>query len=245
MSRAEITLNPAVDRHAARAAFAAEGRVHIPAVLEASSAQGVYRAIVENDKWNLVFDLNGQHRDLDAAGMAELGQARFGEFLKIVHGQAERGFQYLFSNFPLYEFYHRNADPAHSFNRVFEFLNSRAFMSFIISVTGCEDIAFADAQVTRYTAGHFLTAHDDAVEGKNRRVAYVLGMTPEWRADWGGQLQFLGDDGHVERAYTPAFNALNLFKVPMKHAVSAVSPFAGAPRYSITGWLRAGEDPEG
>jgi Rps23 Pro-64 3,4-dihydroxylase Tpa1-like proline 4-hydroxylase len=37
---------------------------------------------------------------------------------------------------------------------------------------------------------------------------------------------------------SPRFNALHLFKVPQRHSVSLVAPFAGAPRLSITGWLR-------
>lgn len=243
MSFAAINLNREIDRETVQARFLDEGRVHIPAVLETPSAQSVYKAIKENQDWNLVFDLNGRHRSLDASGMSQVGGDKLSEFLKIVHGQAEKGFQYLFSNFPLYEVYHRKLAPELFLNRVFEFLNGAGFLSFVRFVTGIEDIGFADAQVTRYTSGHFLTAHDDAIEGKDRRVAYVLNFTPEWRADWGGQLQFIGADGHVERAYIPAFNALNLFKVPQKHAVSVVAPFAGAARYSITGWLRAGKDP--
>lgn len=239
----DIRLNPTLDTRALRAEVDTHGRVHIANVLEPASAQAIHAALAGNDRWNLVFDHGGKHRDLDAAGMAAIGKEKMGDFLKIVHAQATKEFQYLFSNFPLYEIYHRKTLPQHFLNRAFEFLNSEAFLSFVRSVTGADDIGFADAQATRYTAGHFLTVHDDAIEGKDRRVAYVLNFTPEWRSDWGGQLQFIGEDGHVERAYTPSFNALNLFKVPQKHAVSVVAPFAGGARYSITGWLRAGKDP--
>ncbi|HAV49166.1 MAG TPA: proline hydroxylase, partial [Brevundimonas sp.] len=45
-------------------------------------------------------------------------------------------------------------------------------------------------------------------------------------------------DGAVTETFTPSFGTLNLFKVPQDHAVSMVAPFAGAPRYSITGWWR-------
>jgi SM-20-related protein len=34
---------------------------------------------------------------------------------------------------------------------------------------------------------------------------------------------------------------LTLFKVPMLHSVAPVAPYAAAPRYMITGWLR--DDP--
>jgi SM-20-related protein len=66
-----------------------------------------------------------------------------------------------------------------------------------------------------------------------------LNLTHQWRADWGGILNFLDADGHVAEGYVPAFNALNLFRVPQRHNVSYVAPFAMNGRYSITGWLRA------
>jgi 2OG-Fe(II) oxygenase superfamily len=89
-----------------------------------------------------------------------------------------------------------------------------------------------------YAATHFLTAHDDRDESKGRVAAYVLNLTPRWSSDWDGLLQFLDADGHVAEAYTPAFNALNVFRVPQPHSVSFVAPFAGQPRLSITGWFR-------
>ncbi|HEX5536856.1 MAG TPA: 2OG-Fe(II) oxygenase family protein [Sphingobium sp.] len=36
----------------------------------------------------------------------------------------------------------------------------------------------------------------------------------------------------------PRFNALSLFRVPQRHHVGCVAPFAPKPRISITGWLR-------
>ena len=69
--------------------------------------------------------------------------------------------------------------------------------------------------------------------------AYVLNMTPQWRWDWGGALLFSDRPGHVSEGYLPAFNALNIFAVPQPHLVEFVSPFAGAQRYSITGWFRS------
>ena len=97
------------------------------------------------------------------------------------------------------------------------------------------EIARADAQATCYRPGHFLTRHDDYIDG--RLVAYVLNFTPAWNPDWGGMLLFTDERGHVEEGYVPAWNALNFLKVPQTHAVSLVAPFAGGLRYSITGWL--------
>ena len=67
----------------------------------------------------------------------------------------------------------------------------------------------------------------------------MLNLTPRWRAEWGGQLQFLNTEGEVTESLIPVFDTLNVFRVPQSHAVSVVAPFAGAPRYSITGWWRS------
>ena len=71
-----------------------------------------------------------------------------------------------------------------------------------------------------------------------RRAAYTLGLTRDWRTDWGGQLLFHDEAGDVPRGLMPRFNVLTLFKTPQWHTVATVAPYAGAPRLSITGWLR-------
>ena len=126
---------------------------------------------------------------------------------------------------------------------VLSFLNSPAFLTFVRRLTGDERPVFCDAMATRYLPGHFLTAHDDEAPGENRLYAYVLNLTGRWRADWGGMLLFLDDQDHVAEGYVPAFNALNIFRVPQRHAVSFVTPYAGAARLSITGWIRSKPPP--
>ena len=103
---------------------------------------------------------------------------------------------------------------------------------------GLAAIQRTDAQATLYRPGDFLTVHDDSIGGHKRLAAYVLNLTPIWRADWGGVLQFLGANGHVEEGYVPCFNALNVFRVPTQHSVSQVALY-GSLRYSITGWFHA------
>ena len=65
-----------------------------------------------------------------------------------------------------------------------------------------------------------------------------FGLTRAWRPDWGGYLNFYDEDGDIVAGYRPRFNALNLFLVPQKHAVSYVPPFAPQARFAITGWFR-------
>jgi Rps23 Pro-64 3,4-dihydroxylase Tpa1-like proline 4-hydroxylase len=236
-------LSPLHDRRRLHAEFAGKGRIHIPDLLEAESAARLGEAIARVEGWHLVLDNKGKHYDLDAAGM-RAAPADLERVTQIARGQAQQGFAYLFENCPIYDLYHAGRVPDHPLASLFEFLNGTEFLGFVRAVTGFDAIGFADAQATRYGPGHFLTSHNDAVEGKNRLAAYVLNMTPAWKRDWGGHLVFYDAKGDIEHGYAPAFNALNIFAVPADHAVSYVAPFAGAKRLSITGWLRAGADPK-
>ncbi|MFN0022583.1 MAG: 2OG-Fe(II) oxygenase [Parvularculaceae bacterium] len=218
-------------------------RVHIPDFLRRADADRMASALGRLDRWNIVTTSRGRHLDLDAKGAANFSAEDRRKFDAAVHATAQTGFQYLFENFPLYDAWHAGTIKDPTIAAIFEFLNCDAMLDYARRVTAMPEIAFADAQATRYSAGHFLTEHNDDVAGKNRCAAYVLNLTPGWRPDWGGLLMFIGGDGHVEEAFTPSYNALNIFAVPQRHSVSVVAPFAPAIRLSVTGWFRFGDDP--
>lgn len=219
--------------------YARAGRVHITPLLSRECAERAYRSLVEEVPWQLHLNDGEKSYDLAQEQVRLLPEATRVLLHERVHANAQQGFQYLFDNFPLSDAYALGRNLDMYAMRVFEFLNTPEFLDFVRQVTGSDEIASADAQATLYRPGHFLTQHDDLATGVQRIAAYVLNLTPQWRPDWGGILNFLDRDGHVAEGYTPAFNALNIFKVPQPHCVSYVAPFARAGRYSITGWLRA------
>jgi Rps23 Pro-64 3,4-dihydroxylase Tpa1-like proline 4-hydroxylase len=226
-----------------KATFLERGRIHIPDILSPESADEIYECLSQQEKWNLGFLNDGKHVDIDVDSLLQWDDSQTADFYKIVFARATHGFQYLNKSIPIYDVYHKKLLPNNFVNEIFEFLNSEEFLDFCRELTSEPDIGFADAQATCYSAGHFLNTHDDNVYGKDRVAAYVLNMTPKWDPNWGGALQFIGSDGHIEEAFMPKFNALNVFKVPKAHSVSYVAPFAGESRYSVTGWLRKGKDP--
>lgn len=226
------------EREAIQRIYRATGRVHIPAFFDPSSAQRIAHSLQHETDWQLSLNSGDRHVDLTAEQLALLPTAQQVLLGDAITEHARYNFQYVFNNFPIHDLYTQDRRMDHPLMRVYELLNSEEFLGFAREITGIEQIAFADAQATLYRPGHFLTAHDDTVPGKNRLAAYVLNFTPQWRVDWGGILQFIDDDGHVAEGFTPSFNALNLLRVPQKHCVSFVTPAAAAGRYSITGWLR-------
>lgn len=221
-----------------RADFQRQGRVHVSDVLTPQGAETLFDVLARHTPWQLALNAGSRHRDLPAAQLALMPPEHRRIVTDALTEQARFGFQYVYQNYPIHDLYeagHRD----HPLMALHEFLNSEMFLTFVRQLTGLHDIAYADSQATRFSSGHFLTTHDDDVAGKQRRAAYVLSMTPQWRADWGGILQFIDADGHISAGITPKFNALNLFRVPQPHAVSFVTPSAAQSRYSITGWLRA------
>jgi SM-20-related protein len=233
-----VELDSRLDPRAFARTYASAGRVHIRPFLATTSAERIYRSLAGEVPW--VLHLNDGERSVsrDAAAFQTLPASDRALVFDAIHANATYRFQYVFNNFPLSDFYEQGLHRDHYLMSVLRFLNSPRFLEFARCVTGVQSIALADAQATMYAPGHFLTRHDDTAHGKKRVAAYVLNFTPTWRADWGGVLQFIDTDGHIAEGYVPAFNALNLFRVPQPHAVSLVVPFAQAGRYSITGWLR-------
>ncbi len=235
--------NPALSADALAARFRRDGRLHIPHVLEAADAHALHSEAAAAPNWHFTFFVDGKSTDLDAEGWRKLDAESKQRTISIVHDAANRDFAYMHYKYPVYDRYHAGTAMPPRLTALFEMMNGDPFLDFARRVTGFADIGFCDAQLTAFGPGHFLTVHNDDLEGKNRRVAYVLNLTPEWREDWGGYLNFFDDAGHLTGGYKPAFNALNLFAIPARHSVGMVSMFARRPRIAISGWMRAGADP--
>jgi len=239
----DFALHPDLDADAAAADFANGGHVQIAPFLVPDAADELRAHLLARDDWREVLNSGEMPFEIDRAGQRSMSAEERGRLEKLVHAAAKSGFQYRYETL-------RVADEAQERRKARDdaltgfanFLCSEPVLALMRRVTGFGDIDFADAQATAYRPGDFLTAHDDAVEGKNRRAAYVFGLTPEWRTEWGGLLLFLNEQGDVERGLLPRFNALNLFSVPQRHSVSAVAPYAGEVRLSVTGWLRTKSD---
>jgi SM-20-related protein len=234
----EFQLAPGLDPALVARVYRQLGRVHIPGLLPADAARRIHAALANDTPWQLSLANRGSNAGLDLATYAQLPPERKVELEALVHSAAAQGFSYFYKNFPIDDHLAAGRHRDHLLMRVTAFLNSAAFLAFAREITGVPTVRRLDAQATLYEPGHFLTRHDDHDPPKRRVAAYVLNLTPQWRADWGGILQFLDPDGHVSEGYVPAFNALNVFRVPQPHAVSYVAPFAVGGRYSITGWMR-------
>lgn len=234
--RPELAFQSDAKRQSIRDRLVATGRAQVVDLLSGGYAEYLAARAAEAP-FNTVTRRGEGHVDLPAAWLASLEPTQKEALGERVQASATDGFQYLYDNHPIYDLDQAGQAQA-AWSELVAFLNGEAFLGLMRDLTGECRIAMADAQLTRFRPAHFLNQHDDSAEGKQRYFAYVLGLTPRWRIDWGGLLAFHGDDGNVAEAFTPRFNALSLLKVPSPHSVSQVALSAGAHRYSVTGWLR-------
>ena len=242
MQEGEIfKLESALDSRKLQLDFARLGYVHIPGILAEPGLSDLYRVMQESTAWNLCFNDGKRHIDIAPESLAAMNAEQYRRLQEAVLAQAQKSFQYLYYNYPIYDACKAGLNKGHLLHRFYEWLNSEEFLQFARQVTACADISFADAQATRFGPGHFLKCHDDDQLNKNRRAAYIFNFTPDWDVDWGGYLQLLDDRQHIRRGIRPLFNSLNIIAVPQPHNVSYVAPYARGKRYAITGWLRYGE----
>ena len=239
-----LQLNRDIDIAPLAAGFAKLGYGTVDSVLIKPSARRLRDGAKQFDGWNLVTVLEGQHREFVAADMERLEPTRRAPFDALVAREARGGFCYLYERLNLYEASRRGEVKDPVLKAAADLIASDAFLELGRALTGDSEIRFADCQLTRYRPGHFLTAHDDTVGHMDRRAAYVMNLTENWCADFGGVLQLLDEHGDLRAGLTPRFNRLALFKVPQSHAVSVVALYAPGPRLAITGWFRSEAEPE-
>ncbi|TVV74499.1 2OG-Fe(II) oxygenase [Sphingomonas solaris] len=242
----QFALGLAHDVDALAARFAEIGRVRIHEFLDAKVAGALHARLDARQDWRQLINSGDKLFELDRATRAGMSAARMRDLDDAVWQGARSGFQYRYESLRLPDGNRGEAADAtgNSLGGLTHWLSTGTMRDILRRITGAVDVDYADGQATAYSSGDFLTGHDDAVAGKRRRAAYVIGLTPVWRVEWGGLLLFHGADGAVS-GHMPGFNTLDVFAVPQMHSVSPVAPAAACRRLAITGWLRAADDRAG
>ncbi|GEQ98074.1 proline hydroxylase [Iodidimonas gelatinilytica] len=233
-----IALNPALDRTAIAARLAERGRVQIHNILAPKSAERLAHCLEQETPWSFTYFDGEAACIVDHQDLATISRERWTALQRKLFADARTGFSYAYGFYPVQESVRLHRDKGLFLLDFFAFLNGPEMLGLIRDILNDPHVAEADAQATRFGPSQFLTYHNDHVPGSNRRCAYVFNYTRQWLPDWGGYLQFFDDNKNGTEAFAPDFNTLNLFTVPQAHAVSFVTPFAGAYRYAISGWYR-------
>lgn len=238
----DLRLNPDLDLPTLTEEYRRNGRVRIHRLLEYDGVAEFYYHLEAREDWWHLFNTPDGVVELDRKTRAEMSPERRAELDAKVAEGARAGFQYRYEGLRVpndeAELAEAAEDPLAEFARL---MSSEPMLDMLRTITGYQELAFTDGHATAYGPGDFLTGHDDDVAGKNRLAAYVFGMTPKWRPEYGGILLFHSADEGSVTGQVPRFNTLDLFAVPQRHSVSMVTPAAPHRRFAVTGWLRSGK----
>ncbi|MBS0211873.1 MAG: 2OG-Fe(II) oxygenase [Proteobacteria bacterium] len=218
--------------------LAERSRMQIADFLQADAARFLHDCLATQVPWRLAERSDNSESRTHGHGDA-LDEAGYRTLLDAAYRNARESFQFVYDSYMLGRARAEGWDPELPLHGVLDFFNSPDYLAFARYLTGDDTINAVNAQATRYRPGQFLTPHDDKNSIEGRRYAYVLNLSRGWKADWGGQLQFLDADGNVIDTLLPRWNTLSIFRVPQLHLVSLVAPWAGADRLAITGWMLA------
>jgi Rps23 Pro-64 3,4-dihydroxylase Tpa1-like proline 4-hydroxylase len=233
-----LRLNPALDWGRLAAEFAARGRIRVHDFLADPLPAALHAELRRREDWRQIVNSGDKVFELDRRTRAAMSPDQAQALEAAVQAGARSGFQYRYETLRLSDGDGGGPPGDPELSAFTRWMSSGEVRDCLRGMTGAEAIGFADGQATAYAPGDFLTGHTDEVPGKQRHAAYVFGLTPQWRTEWGGLLLF-----HAEReavsGVSPGFNTLDVFAVPQLHSVSRVAPEAAFRRYAITGWLRS------
>jgi SM-20-related protein len=234
----------ALDRNRLAAVFARDGIVRIGNFLPEGAASELHTHLRNCSDWLRIFNSGDKLYELGRVAFSQLPDAKRAELDDAIYAGARSGFQYRYETMRVPDSREMRESSNDPLAGVAQSMSAAPALDVFRDITGAADIEYADLQATAYSPGDFLTGHDDSFEGKNRRAAFVLSLTPVWRLEWGGLLIMHGGRDAPARAYLPGMNVMTIFTIGQMHSVSEVTRAAANRRYSLTGLLRAEPQPK-
>ena len=221
--------------------FQRRGRIHIGNFFEPGYAEQL-RACLENDvPWEgCTYGPNAPPPE-EIHGLSESAKASLAQLGKRLEKDEKTGIE---SEYSFY--FYRYVIPGGQVELLSRFHHwistDPGVMKFINTLSRAERIDSASANAFVYRPGCFLNVHNDAQPEEKpeyrRMIAYSIGLTPEWRPDWGGYLNILDSGMNLIDVFPVRFNSISFFKVPVWHFVQPVASYAKRDRYTITGWFQ-------
>ncbi|MBX7248765.1 MAG: 2OG-Fe(II) oxygenase [Caulobacteraceae bacterium] len=231
-------LSDDLDLVALRAAFEADGRLQIRDVLDPLSAQALAAALDAEEDWLRSVRLASGSFSAPLRGRAPVQPLHAEWIAEARVDPDDPAMQYMFDVRRLSAERAFGLERGDQLNAFYDFVNGPEFLAFGAALTGEHPVA-CEAQATRYRRGDLLTLHSDRDSHSRRTAAWVFNLSREWRPEWGGLLLF-HEGSRIVDGFSPLFNSLSLFRVPMDHSVTQVTDFAPRDRLAISGWyLRA------
>lgn len=236
-------INPNLDLQVLAKSYQVDKKLQINNFMQLETIERMRNACLTSVPFSMQYVLNGQYQSKNPSEVANTTPQEAQAINHKIAIAAGKGVGFLYDGYLKSRVRSKPGDGTSEelkfLHTIFNYICSDEVISQIKLITGNQELTGAEPQYTRFNPGHFLTRHLDVIPGRDRRYAFVLGMTKGWHPDWGGLLQFYNKEGIPLETWMPQFNVLSIFDVSHIHAVTYVTPFATAPRLSLTGWFVA------
>jgi len=161
----------------AASSYARNGILRIADLFPADVAEALYHHLdTEVEWWRAVSEAENAW-DLAPGMIAAMDGGKERELIAAVHKSASQGFQFLFDSVIVSDDAAERKARGMLVDRLVEALNHPSSLETFRAITGEPDIRLVNGQATRYLPGHFLTSHDDGIDGEDRVAAYVINLS--------------------------------------------------------------------
>jgi len=215
-------------------------RVNVSNFMEPNSAEKLYHELSTQTEWSTYFTSDGRKYQAPADAQRNYSTDQQRELVGLAYQSARNGgTAYLYDEgHPTYS-EETTPTPISLFNKL---VNGPRFREKLRFSSRGDAIVRVDARAFRLRARHFvsLRARPILESHPDRCVAwYSYNLTPVWKAEWGGALEFRGKHAGDIAGYAPAFNCLTIAGCPQAHWFNAVSEAAYGNVYMIMGGIYA------
>jgi SM-20-related protein len=208
--------------------FANKGRIRLEGALGLDSAGAVHLALEQQTPWVLqLVNAQGAPEEISRSELDSLAPSLIQTRLQAAAQRAQADFSYLRLGFHDFD----GLENDHAVKALADLIAAPDFTAFCHGLTGLSGLELQGLSCVCYRPGDFLTRHTD----NSARLMFEWNFTKDWRSDWGGQVLFHSPSGDIEGGIMPRLDDLALYSGDQPRSIASIAPYAGGPRFSLTG----------
>lgn len=228
-------LNDELDIKSLQKIYRKSGRVKVKNALDEASAEALTEALQNMAVWRWAFIEGGEERIVGGRATTEMTEARRRRITERLYTQAREGYQYLRFECPTDDI--PDAKDPKALTEADVLFKSAEFRDLLRAVSGEKDGELEGVHARWLNRDKFMCDSALATNRPQCKLYFSMDLARDWKVSWGGQLNFLDDDGEIEEVWSPAFNQLNIYSAASRHSISYVVPFEGSFALSVCGRL--------
>lgn len=232
-------LNNFVDIVKARRDFRDFGHAVVEDIWKAAFAEQVIQNIVRNVSFLQCFYAGNEQKELSEKQLSELPQEERQSLFQQIHAEAGKGLGHYYARWQCDSQGQQSASGA--LHSALTWLTNEDNLDLVRDISGIKNLNSVGCMVCRFSQGQYISQRVSGEEDQQRKLAFIIDLTPEWKPEWGGLLHLHATDEQPATFFTPSFNQLTLFDAQKPWSLSYVAPYIKYYRYSLVGWFNTSE----